>query len=126
MDVGCGQQFTATCLDPAFTRTGLTLGAVPITAAVVRTPSLPLPDLSERLSHQFCEHPQTWLVASVFDRLGVVVHVSRLHLPALPSKMMQAIDSLNFPTADRSYIYELWERLGFWEEVDRGHVSCAG
>src|SRR6516162_1471317 len=35
MDVGRGQQFTATRLDPAFTRTGLTLGAVPITAAVV-------------------------------------------------------------------------------------------
>ena len=36
VDVGRGQQFTATRLDPAFTRTGLTLGAVPITAAVVR------------------------------------------------------------------------------------------
>src|SRR5215470_9002339 len=36
VDVGRGQQFKATCLNPAFTRTDLTLGAVPITAAVVR------------------------------------------------------------------------------------------
>jgi hypothetical protein len=36
MDVGRGQQFTTTRRDPAFTRTGLTLGAVPIAAAVVR------------------------------------------------------------------------------------------
>ena len=35
VDVGRGQQFTATCGDPAFTRTGLTLGAVPIAATVV-------------------------------------------------------------------------------------------
>src|SRR5215471_10470525 len=35
MDVGRGQQFTATCRDPAFTRTGLTLRAVPIAAAVI-------------------------------------------------------------------------------------------
>jgi hypothetical protein len=36
MDVGRGQQFTTTRRDPAFTRTGLTLGAVPIAATVVR------------------------------------------------------------------------------------------
>ena len=35
MDVGRGEQFTATCCDPAFARTGLALGAVPIAAAVV-------------------------------------------------------------------------------------------
>src|ERR1700758_2168479 len=35
MDIGRGQQFAATCRDPAFPRTGLTLGAVPIAAAVV-------------------------------------------------------------------------------------------
>src|ERR1700693_2289021 len=36
MDVGRGQQFTTTRRDPAFTRTGLTLRAVPIAATVVR------------------------------------------------------------------------------------------
>ena len=36
MNVGRGQQFTATRRDPAFTRTGLTLRAVPIAATVVR------------------------------------------------------------------------------------------
>jgi hypothetical protein len=35
VDIGRGQQFTPTRCDPAFTRTGLTLRAVPITAAVV-------------------------------------------------------------------------------------------
>ena len=34
MDVGRGQQFTATRRYPAFTRTGLTLGAVPIATRV--------------------------------------------------------------------------------------------
>src|SRR5579859_527960 len=35
VDVGRGQQFTATGRDPAFTRTGLTLRAVPVATAVV-------------------------------------------------------------------------------------------
>jgi len=35
MDVGCGQKFAASCLDPAFTSGGLTLRAVPIAATVV-------------------------------------------------------------------------------------------
>ena len=35
VDVGRGQQFTATRRDPAFPRTGLTLGTVPIATAVV-------------------------------------------------------------------------------------------
>jgi len=35
VDVGRGQQFTTTRRDPAFTRTGLTLRAVPVATAVV-------------------------------------------------------------------------------------------
>jgi len=35
VDVGCGQQFTTTRCDPAFTCTGLTLRAVPVATAVV-------------------------------------------------------------------------------------------
>jgi hypothetical protein len=35
VDIGRGQQFTATRCDPAFPRTGLTLGAVPVATAVV-------------------------------------------------------------------------------------------
>src|SRR5208282_5147651 len=35
VDVGRGQQFTTTRRDPAFTRTGLTLGAVPVATRVV-------------------------------------------------------------------------------------------
>src|SRR5713101_3128342 len=35
VDVGRGQQLTTTRRDPAFTRTGLTLGAVPIATRVV-------------------------------------------------------------------------------------------
>src|ERR1700726_2835805 len=35
MDVGRGQQFTTTRRDPAFTRTGLTLRAVPVATRVV-------------------------------------------------------------------------------------------
>ena len=36
MDVGRGEQFTATSLEPAFASAGLTLRTVPITAAVIR------------------------------------------------------------------------------------------
>jgi hypothetical protein len=36
MDVGRGQKFMTTRRDPAITRTGLTLRAVPVAAAVVR------------------------------------------------------------------------------------------
>ena len=35
MDVGCGQEFTAPCLDPALTGAGLTLRAMAITATVI-------------------------------------------------------------------------------------------
>src|SRR4029453_11333559 len=36
MDVGRGQKFAATCLDPAFTSAGLTLRAMAIPATVIR------------------------------------------------------------------------------------------
>ena len=36
MDVGRGQKFAATCLDPAFTSAGLTLRAMAIAATVIR------------------------------------------------------------------------------------------
>jgi len=35
MDVGCGQKFAATCLDPAFTSAGLTLRAMAVAKAVI-------------------------------------------------------------------------------------------
>src|SRR5215467_23035 len=35
MDVGCGQKFAATCLDPAFTSAGLTLRAMAVAATVI-------------------------------------------------------------------------------------------
>jgi hypothetical protein len=41
MDVGCGQKFAATCLDPAFPSPGLTLRAVPIAATVVGDDAMP-------------------------------------------------------------------------------------